>query len=110
MKNDARPETMSYLQTVTIVAVIVFALLLVTVERPLRISGQNVLPVGLGIVGLLFVAAGLTAMTGFREGWRADRTVESGNERSDLVPTIFEVGLWALAALYFVRLVEIARG
>jgi hypothetical protein len=107
MKDDARRETMSFLQTVTTVAVVVFALLLVSVERPLRMGGHDVLPVALGIAGLLFVGAGLMAMPAFRRSWAA---VEPDRGERDLIPVVFELGLWALAALYVVRLVEIARG
>lgn len=108
MNDRSRPDTMSYVQTVTIVAVIVFALMLVSVERPMRVGGHEILPVALGIVGLLFVAAALMAVPGLREQWREGEP-DADRER-DLVPLIFEVGLWALAALYVVRLVEISRG
>lgn len=112
MKNAERFDAMSYLQTVTTIAVIVFALLLVTVERPLRIGGRDVLPVSLGIVGLLFVAAALAGMESVRAQWRRrdGSDDEPPDGASELVPLIFEVGLWALGLLYIVRLVEIARG
>lgn len=104
---------MSYMQTVTTIAVVIFALLLVTVERPLRVGGRDVLPVALGIVGLLFVAAALMAIESFREQWRRSRDdadEETSSDGHEFVPVIFEVGLWALGLLYVVRLVEIARG
>ena len=113
MNDETRPNLMSYLQTVTTIAVVLFALLLVTVDRPLRIGGLDVLPVALGIAGLLFVAAALMAMDGFREQWRRSRD-DTGEEVpvavNELAPLAFEVGLWALGLLYVVRLVEIARG
>lgn len=104
---------MTFLQTVTTIAVVVFALLLVTVERPLRFGGREVLAVALGIVGLLFVGVALTTMDAFREQWsRSHPATEDGSrvDVDDAMPVLFELGLWGLGLLYVVRLVEIARG
>ena len=104
---------MTFMQTVTTIAVVVFALLLVAVERPLRVGGRDVLPSALGIVGLLFVAAALMAMPAFREEWKRAHPSPDADAERDVttgVPLLFEVGLWGLGALFVVRLVEIARG
>jgi hypothetical protein len=112
MNDETRPNLMSYMQTVSTIAVVLFALLLVTVDRPLRVGGRDVLPVALGIAGLLFVAAGLMAMESFRAQWRSRNDADGGSQVQpiEMAPLAFEVGLWALGLLYVVRLVEIARG
>jgi hypothetical protein len=112
MQSEPRRETMPFLQTVTTVAVIVFALLLVSVERPLRLGGRELLPIGLGVVGLLFVAVALMAMDGFRRQWAEAHPPADASEPDPraLVPLLFEAGLWGLGLLYVVRLAEIARG
>ena len=112
MNDETRPNLMSYMQTVSTIAVVLFALLLVTVDRPMRVGGRDVLPVALGIAGLLFVAAALMAMESFREQWRSRNGAdgESPAQPNELAPLAFEIGLWALGLLYVVRLVEIARG
>jgi hypothetical protein len=113
MNDETRRDTMTFMQTVTTIAVVVFALLLVTVERPLRIVGRDVLPFTLGIVGLLFVGVALMAMDSFRERWSRSHPASEDASQIDVgdaVPLLFEIGLWGLGLLYVVRLVEIARG
>jgi hypothetical protein len=110
MQNDEpRPNTksdsMSLMQVVTFAAIVAFALLVLTDE-------QGVLPYALGILGLFFVGVALMAMNAFREEWNAAHPAADGGEFdvTSMVPLLFEVGLWGLAVLYVVRLVEIARG
>jgi hypothetical protein len=113
MNDETRRDMMTFMQTVTTIAVVVFALLLVAVERPLRIAGRDVLPFTLGMVGLLFVGVALMAMDAFRDQWSRSRpgsAEETQLDLSDAVPLLFEIGLWGLGLLYVVRLVEIARG
>src|SRR5215217_3227018 len=107
MQNTTHPlqDSMALMQTVTIVAVAAFALLVVTDER-------GVLPYALGIVGLLFVAVALMAMNAFRKEWGTSHLAADDGEAdvTSMVPLLFEIGLWGLGALYVLWLVEIARG
>jgi|SRR4051794_10194040 hypothetical protein len=113
MKNEPKPDMMTFMQTVTTVTVIFFALLLFTISRPFQMSGFGLLQFALGIVGLIFAGVALMAMSAFRAQWTRS-SVDADDaptfEVKDAIPLLFEVGLWALALLYVVLLVGIARG
>ena len=88
-----------------IVAVVVFALLMLA-------GDEGVKPYVLGIVGLEFTAAALMAASSFQAEWRASHPKVDGEavEITGLVPVLVDIGLWSLAAVYVVTLLEIARG
>jgi hypothetical protein len=116
MENDARQQPdrqpavtvgpAIFVRTVTAVAIVAFALLVVA-------DGRRMMPFALGIVGLIFVGAALMAIDGFGEEWRRSYPARDDSTKIDImtsVPLLVEAGLWALAALYVIQLVEIARG
>ena len=116
MENDARQQPdrqpavtvgpAIFVRTATAVAIVAFALLVVA-------DGRRVMPFALGIVGLIFVGAALMAIDGFSEEWRRSYPVRDDSTKIDImasVPLLVEAGLWGLAALYVIQLVEIARG
>lgn len=101
------------LQIATTTAVVLFALLMVTADHPLRIAGMRLLPTLIGITGLAFAAIGLLSIDAFHRDWAQSHSDTGGEQTvnaSDLLPVLFEIGLWALGVLYVVRLIEIARG
>ena len=116
MENDARQQpdqqpavTVSpaiFVRTATVVAIVAFALLVVA-------DGRRVMPFALGIVGLIFVGAALMGIDGFREQWRRSYSARDDSTQIDIMtsmPLLVEAGLWGLAALYVIQLVEIAHG
>jgi hypothetical protein len=104
-RRNTKSDSMALIQVVTFVAIVAFALLVLTDEK-------GVLPFALGILGLIFVGVALMAMNAFREEWNVAYPGADGGEFdvTSIVPLLFEVGLWGLAVLFVVRLVEIARG
>ena len=98
-------DSVAMMRLAATVAIVVFALLLLA-------GDEGVLPYALEIVGLLFTAAALMAASSFQAGWRASHPIVDGGpvDITGLVPVLVDIGLWSLAAVYVVTLLEIARG
>jgi hypothetical protein len=105
MNEDLRAPNTSLLPMLAVLAVALLALLFVADDHALTLLGVRLAPAGLGIAGLLFVAAALLTIG------RAKPPAADGLPlEARIVPLMIECGLWVLAFAYAVRLTELARG
>jgi len=113
METETRRDAITMLQIATTVSVVLLALLMMTIDQPMKLGGFRVLPVLIGITGLAFTSVGLFTMNAFRHEWSQSHQHEDRDtdvSGSEFLPLLFEIGLWAIAVLYIFRLIEIARG
>ena len=69
METGTRRDAITMLQIATTVSVVLLALLMVTIDHPMKLGGFRVLPALIGITGLAFAAIGLFSMNAFRHEW-----------------------------------------